>query len=197
LLDYIKGQLEEIGSDYVVIDVAGIGYKAYVSKNTAMSLSRAKSDVKLYTQLKLNDENIALYGFINKAERELYVALNSVSGVGPKAAMAILSSNTADNIIQAIINNDSKVLSSAPGIGVKTANRIIIDLKDKFGELSDFNSAELSGDELIGEKNTCIEALTSLGYSYSKASAMVNKTFNKDRSTQENILSALSAADSI
>jgi Holliday junction DNA helicase RuvA len=197
LFDYISGNLEEIGDNYAVIDSNGMGYTLYISKNTAFSLPRVKSDVKLYAHVRIKDESMIIYGFINKTERELYLALNSVSGVGPKAAMAILSGSTVDEIILAIINNDSKFLSRTPGIGAKTANRIIIDLKDKFGDFTDFTAANISDNKYMQEKGVCIDALLSLGYSYSKACVMVDKTFSEDKSTQNNILAALSVADSI
>ncbi len=197
MFDYIIGNLEEIGADYAVIENKGLGYIVYISHNTSFSLPHIKSEIKLYTHVRIKDENIILYGFMSKTERELYLALISVSGVGPKAAMAILGSNTVDKIITAIINNDSKLLSACPGIGIKTANRIIIDLKDKFGDFKDLTAADMSSGEYMQEKSICIDALITLGYSYSRACAMVEKTFKETETTENNILAALSVADSI
>ncbi len=197
MFDYILGNLEEIGVDYAVVENNGLGYTAYISRSTALSLPHIKSEIKLYTQIRIKDENIILYGFISKTERELYLALTSVSGVGPKAAMAILGSSTVDNIITAIINNDAKFLSASPGIGIKTANRIIFDLKDKFGDFKDLKAADITNSEYMHEKSVCIDALVTLGYSYSRACAMVEKTFKETETTENNILAALSVADSI
>lgn len=197
MFDYILGNLEDLGADYAVIENNGLGYVLYISRNTLLALPHIKSDIKLYTHVRIKDESIIMYGFISKTERELYLALTSVSGVGPKAAMAILGSNTVDKIITAIINNDSKLLSAAPGIGLKTANRIIIDLKDKFGDFKDLTAADISGSVCMQEKSVCVDALTALGYSYSKAYAMIEKSFKETETTENNILAALSVANSI
>lgn len=197
MFHYITGILQEVGKDYTVLDNGGIGYRITVSKNTAMALPEIKSNVKLYIQTKITDESIMLYGFINNTERELYLALISVSGVGPKAAMAILSSNAQDKIIEAILNNDAKILSMAPGIGIKTAHRIIIDLKDKFGDFKDFEFESTSTNKYTQEKSICIDALISLGYSKSKAIAMVERTYIEEETTQNNILAALACADTV
>lgn len=197
MFDYIIGNLEETGADYAVIENGGIGYVIYISRNTALSLGHIKSEIKLYTYVKIKEESIMLYGFISKTERELYLTLTSVSGVGPKAAMAILGSNTADKIITAIINNDAKLLSASPGIGIKTANRIIVDLKDKFKDFNNLTAADIVSNANVLEKNVCVDALVTLGYSYSKAALMVDKTFKETQTTENNILAALSVADSI
>jgi Holliday junction DNA helicase RuvA len=197
MFHYIIGVLQEVGSDYAVLDNGGIGYMMTISKNTAMALPEIKSDIKLYVHAKIKDEGIVFYGFINHTEKELYLALTSVSGVGPKAAMAILSSNTQDQIIEAIRSNDAKILSMAPGIGLKTAQRIIIDLKDKFGDFKDFEFESIPANIFTQEKSICIDALISLGYSKSKANAMVERTFTEEETTQNNILAALACADTI
>lgn len=197
MFDYIIGNLVEIGADFAVIENSGIGYAVYISRNTALSLGHTKSEIKLYTYVKIKEESIILYGFISKTERELYLTLTSVSGVGPKAAMAILGSNTSDKIITAIINNDAKLLSASPGIGIKTANRIIVDLKDKFKDFNNLTAADVLSNAHSHEKSVCIDALVTLGYSYSKAASMVDKTFKETETTENNILAALSVADSI
>ena len=197
MFDYIIGNLEETGVDYAVIENSGIGYVVYISRNSALSLPHIKSEIKLYTYVKIKEESIILYGFLSKTERELYLNLTSVSGVGPKAAMAILGSNTADKIITAIINNDAKLLSASPGIGIKTANRIIVDLKDKFKDFNNLTAADIVSNANVLEKNVCVDALVTLGYSYSKAALMTDKTFKETETTENNILAALSIADSI
>ncbi len=197
MFHYIQGSLQEIGSDYAVLDNGGIGYRMTISKNTAMALPRIKSDIKLYVYAKIKDENIVFYGFINHTEKELYLALTSVSGVGPKAAMAILSSNTQDKIMEAIRSNDAKILSMAPGIGMKTAQRIIIDLKDKFGDFQDFEFEGFPTNKFTQEKSICIDALISLGYSKSKAAVMVEHSYIEEETTQNNILAALACADTV
>ncbi len=139
MYDYIQGNLIEIGADYAVIENGGIGYRMSVSANAAFVLQETKNNAKLYTHVKIRDDVLVIYGFISKAERELYLSLNTVSGVGPKAAMAILSYLSDKAIIEAIRSGDAKLLCTAPGIGLKTAQRIIVDLKGKFADSNDFD----------------------------------------------------------
>lgn len=196
MYDYIQGTLIETGADYAVIENGGIGYRLSVSANAAFVLQEAKKEARLYTQVKMRDDVLVLYGFISKAERELYLALTTVSGVGPKVAMALLSYHSDKSIIEAIRSADAKLLSTAPGIGIKTAQRIIVDLKGKFADVDDFDFLP-SGirEETDEEKIICIDALIALGYIRSTAVYLVDQTFNKEETTQKNILNALASAD--
>ncbi|MGI6348918.1 MAG: Holliday junction branch migration protein RuvA [Eubacteriaceae bacterium] len=196
MYDYIQGNLIEIGADYAVIENGGIGYRMSVSANAAFVLQETKNNAKLYTHVKIRDDVLVIYGFISKAERELYLSLNTVSGVGPKAAMAILSYLSDKAIIEAIRSGDAKLLCTAPGIGLKTAQRIIVDLKGKFADSNDFDDLPVGVfPEASEEKMICIDALISLGYDRTTATHMVEQTFQKEETTQKNILNALASAD--
>ncbi len=196
MYDYIQGNLIEIGADYAVIENGGIGYRMSVSANAAFVLQETKNNAKLYTHVKIRDDVLVIYGFISKAERELYLSLNTVSGVGPKAAMAILSYLSDKAIIEAIRSGDAKLLCTAPGIGLKTAQRIIVDLKGKFADSNDFDDLPVGVlQEASEEKMICIDALISLGYDRTTATHMVEQTFQKEETTQKNILKALASAD--
>ena len=196
MYDYIQGNLIEIGADYAVIENGGIGYRMSVSANAAFVLQETKNNAKLYTHVKIRDDVLVIYGFISKAERELYLSLNTVSGVGPKAAMAILSYLSDKAIIEAIRSGDAKLLCTAPGIGLKTAQRIIVDLKGKFADSNDFDDLSVGVlQEASEEKMICIDALISLGYDRTTATHMVEQTFQKEETTQKNILNALASAD--
>ncbi len=195
MYDYIQGNLIEIGADYAVIENGGIGYRMSVSANAAFVLQETKNNAKLYTHVKIRDDVLVIYGFISKAERELYLSLNTVSGVGPKAAMAILSYLSDKAIIEAIRSGDAKLLCTAPGIGLKTAQRIIVDLKGKFADSNDFDDLPVGVlQEASEEKMICIDALISLGYDRTTATHMVEQTFQKKK-RHKNILKALASAD--
>lgn len=191
MYDYIQGNLIEIGADYAVIENGGIGYRMSVSANAAFVLQETKNNAKLYTHVKIRDDVLVIYGFISKAERELYLSLNTVSGVGPKAAMAILSYLSDKAIIEAIRSGDAKLLCTAPGIGLKTAQRIIVDLKGKFADSNDFDDLPVGVlQEASEEKMICIDALISLGYDRTTATHMVEQTFQKEETTQKYFESA-------
>ncbi len=196
MYDYIQGKLIETGADYAVIENGGIGYRLSVSTNAAFVLQETKAEAKLYAHVKIRDDAPILYGFISKAERELYLALTTVSGVGPKAAMALLSYHADKSIVQAIRDGDAKLLCTAPGIGLKTAQRIIVDLKGKFADTDDFDDLPLGiSREADEEKSICVDALISLGYGRTVAISLVEQTYNKEETTQKNILNALASAD--
>jgi Holliday junction DNA helicase RuvA len=198
MYDYIQGVLRDIRESIAVVDVGGIGYQIMISQSTLFALPQPGKTVKLYTHLKMQNEAFVLYGFISNAERELYLALNTVTGVGPKAAISLLSVFTPEQIIGAIMEKDAKFLSRAPGVGKKTAERIILELKDKFGDIGEFMVADRSAqEEYAEEKELCIQALITLGYSAQMSGRMVERTFDSAETTQNNILKALAQADSI
>ena len=182
---YLNGTLAYRDSGVCVVDCGGVGYKCTVSLNTSASLtSKLGEEVKLYTHLAVREDGIELFGFGSNEERECFNRLTSVSGIGPKVAMSILSTMTPDKLAVAITTEDVKAISKAPGIGPKVAARIVLELKDKISKeiLNDTTSeafksipkATLVGNSLLAEAT---EALAVLGY---------------DKNT---ILSALSGVD--
>ena len=133
MLYHIDGIVSEIEPNFAVIDCAGVGYGLNVTPNTASSLQLGARE-KLYISESIGENNYDLYGFPSKAEKKCFDMLITVSGIGPKAALSILSYNSPDGLAAAIINGDEKALTVAPGIGKKTALRVILELKDKLGK---------------------------------------------------------------
>ena len=161
----VHGTLETTGSDWVNVRVGGITIRVSVPANTVSSLGAQGSSVSLYTHLRIRDEEPVLYGFADSASRSLFSMLTTVSGVGPRMALALLSSMNSSQLQTAIVTGDITTLSSAPGVGNRTASRIVLDLK---GKLDDAEFDEISG--VMGDVDgQVIAALTALGYSLSEA----------------------------
>lgn len=168
---YLKGELEYREGNVCVIDCGGVGYKLTVSMNTANAmLSKIGKQVKLYTHLAVREDGIELFGFGSCEERECFHKLIGVSGIGPKVALSILSTHTPDKLAFAIASEDVALIAKTPGIGKKTASRIILELKDKLTmETSEdtYSNQSISAPVLSG-KNTnlseAMEALMVLGY---------------------------------
>ncbi len=193
---YISGTLEDICEESVVIDVGGIGYEIFVSQLLKTHLPSEGSILKLYTHLYLREEIQQLYGFLSKSEKEMFLMLLTVTGVGPKAAMAILSLLEVEDLKFAILSEDVKTINKANGVGAKTAQRIILDLKDKIN-LEDameekIAKASTNLDETAIAKSEAAMALTALGYSNTEALKAIGKVENAmELSTEQLIKAAL------
>ena len=166
---YLNGKLAYRDNNFCVVDCGGVGYKCTVSLNTSSSLAnKLGEDVKLYTHLAVREDGVELFGFGSESERACFNQLTSVSGVGPKAAMSILSVMTPDKFSLAVCTEDTKAISKAPGIGAKTAARIVLELKDKVSK--DMMGTELkqvqipTGGAAGGPLSEAAEALMVLGY---------------------------------
>ncbi|MCT4612015.1 MAG: Holliday junction branch migration protein RuvA [Clostridia bacterium] len=165
MISFVRGIIEETNIDYVVLDVSGIGYKIFVPSNTVYSLPPIGMEIKFNTYMNVKEDSMNLYGFINKRDMEIFEKLISVSGIGPKSAMSILSATDVDSLVYGIINEDITSLSKLPGIGKKTAQRVILELKDKFAKANIECVKDLSMiNEADNNVNEAICALTSLGY---------------------------------
>lgn len=166
---YIKGTLVEMEDDNLVLECGGIGYNIRVPMSVVQRLPGIGSDIKIYTYTSVREDAFNLFGFLTKDDLEIYRKLIAVNGIGPKGALGILSAMSADELRFAIAAGDAKAISKAPGIGRKTAERIILDLRDKIQMVGaaapqDRASANLpmSGSSA---KNEALEALAALGYS--------------------------------
>lgn len=188
---FIKGTLEGAGKDFAVIDNNGIGYRIYVNPATMSRINNLKDKVMLYTYFHVREDIAALYGFVTKEELDMFELLISVSGIGPKAGLAILSTLTPSKIGLAIMGGDTKILSSAPGIGVKTAHRIILELKDKIDNNEVLELAYDKEKDTGGSIQEAINALISLGYSASEASSAIRRMDTSGKDTEEIIKEAL------
>ncbi len=189
MYEYIIGNLDEQKTDYVVVECHKIGYKIRVSTYTLNELPKTKEEVKLFIHQVIRDDEISLYGFINSRDRELFRTLIGISGIGPKVANGILSQFSRNDLITHILNNDPKKIAKAPGIGIKTANRIILELKDRFkDQLPEESVVPLALNDL---SNEAVDGLVGLGFNYSEASAMIKKVYAPDMPLEELIAQAL------
>jgi Holliday junction DNA helicase RuvA len=191
MYDYIKGEVASADKDYVVIDVGGIGYRVYTSAQSMLNI-RAGSTVKLYCQLVVRDDSHTIYGFYTPEEREMFLRLTSVSGIGPKVAMSILSTMKVSDLAAAIITSDERAFSKVPGVGKKTAQRIIIDLAEKIStrEIIDGGAGEpLPGG--AGVETEAIAALVALGYNRAEAAKAVGSVKSLGDTAEDIILLAL------
>ncbi len=173
MIAYIKGILSYQTETTAVVETGGMGYEIHLSPSTLVKLPQAGAEVKLFTYMNVKEDDVSLFGFWALEEKEMFLKLLSITGIGPKGALAFLASLTPQEIVMAILSADVKTLSSVSGIGKKTAQRVILELKDKFSTEDAF-SIPLEGvsDQLetIGDaKMEAIEALTALGYSRSEA----------------------------
>lgn len=175
MYSYIKGILTEIAENNIVVENHGIGYEISVPGQVLDYLPSLGEEVKIYTYHYVREDAILLYGFLTKEDVGIFKMLIGVSGIGPKGALAILSVLSTDDLRFAILGDDAKTIARAPGVGAKTAQRVIIELKDKLS-LEDAFEQKLANQAKAAEKNPAAEvkneailALTSLGYSQSEA----------------------------
>lgn len=165
MIAFLRGNLASKAFDYVVLDVSGVGYKIMLSGQSISRLPEIGTEVQLLTKMIVKEDDVALYGFQNATEQKVFEKLIGVSGIGPKAALSILSSYSAEDVIAIIAAQDAARMQKAPGIGKKTASRIILELKDVFAQegenlLNQIPSAPSSSSALEGAR----EALLSMGF---------------------------------
>ena len=166
MIAYIKGKLEIKSKEYIIVDVGGIGYKIFMSNTSINELEKGK-EVKIYTYMRVREDDISLYGFINNEELVTFELLISVGGVGAKSAITILSNISPSKFALAVITNDVNTLKKLPGIGAKTAARIILELKDKMKTEQSIENENIEIKEAIKLDNKAtdaLEALCVLGY---------------------------------
>ena len=199
MISYIKGPLTEIRGDMIVIEAGPVGLEVRVPLSLLDELPKVGEEVKIYTYFQVREDSMSLYGFLSRQDREMFQQLLGVNGVGPKGALGILSALRPDDLRLAVLSGDAKAISRAPGIGVKTAQRVILDLKDKVsaddilssvaedGESSGDISWQGSGGDAVKE---AIQALVALGYTNAEAARAVRRTEVTDTMTAEEILKA-------
>ena len=200
MFSYIKGTLEEYWEDTVVIESGGIGWNIHVPLSVLDRLPHVGEQMKVYTSFQVKEDSMTLYGFLSRQDLKMFNQLLGVNGIGPKAALGILSSLTPDDLRMAIIAEDAKAIAKAPGIGPKTAKRVILDLKDKIsmddvlplqfagGQAEANVAAAASGVDGAGKE--AIEALVALGYSPTEATKAVRQVEIKESMNAEAVLKA-------
>ena len=193
MFHHIEGIVSELGQNLAVIECAGIGFALNTSLNS-LSYLKPGQKAKLYVSETVKEDAFDLYGFYSKSERRCFEMLISVSGIGPKAALSILSANTPEGLALAIMNNNEKALTVAPGIGKKIAQRVILELKDKIskeqGEIEILSPAFSAGGE-DSAVNDAVTALTVLGYSSADIAAALKKAPVEGLSTEQIIKAVL------
>lgn len=196
MYSYIKGLLTDVEENLVVIEAGGIGYNIYTTGQTLDYLPSIGEELKLYTYLNVREDAMLLYGFLTKDDLRVFKLLLGVSGIGPKGALAILSVMSTDDLRFAILADDAKAIAKAPGIGAKTAQRLILELKDKLSLEDAFEqkfaneSAKKTPNQLTGVKNDAVQALVALGYSSSDALKAVNAVEITEDTDVEDVLKA-------
>ena len=192
MIAFLQGVLTEKHPDRVELDVNGVGYELFVSQKTLQALPGAGKNVLLKTYLHVREDLLQLFGFSNDLEKQAFLLALSVSGVGPKAAMNILSNNNPEAFYQAILHNDLTALRSIPGIGQKTAQHIVLELKDKVTKLA--GAGVITGENAfnVETKNIseAIQAMMSLGYSpaESRRAVLAAAQSSGEKSTVEELL---------
>lgn len=192
---HIEGRLAELEPALAVIDCSGVGYALSITANTAGALKIGEK-AKLYVSESIGEDHFDLFGFLDKSERRFFELLISVSGIGPKAAMSILSHNTPEGLALAIISGNEKALTVAPGIGKKIAQRVILELKDKVSKemnsgMADYSSfAPVPVQAADSAVNDALAGLTVLGYSGAEI-APVLKKLDTQNMTAEQIIKAV------
>lgn len=191
MISYIKGTLAQRGESYIVLETGGIGYQIFVSAGFLSKMPEAGKEMKIFTYMSVKEDGISLFGFSSKEEQEMFLKLLTVGGVGPKGALGFLSQLTPQEIVMAILSADAKTLSKAPGVGKKTAQRVILELKDKCTteDAMAIPMEMVDGGAVGGAKFEAIEAMTALGYSRSEAAKAVGMVATEGMTT-ENILKA-------
>lgn len=186
MFDFIKGEIVNSGENYAVIENNGIGFKIITTRSSLENIG--KGNVTFYTYLYVREDLLDLYGFATQEERSAFLLLITVNGVGPKAALAILSCVTASELALAVVTNQPKVLTAAPGVGNKMAQKIILELKDKIKNKDLAPSSYTAGTATVDDDS--LNALMSLGYGQSEALEAL-KGMPSDMSVEDKIKEAL------
>lgn len=192
MIAYLKGIIDIKRQDYVVIDVHGVGYKIFMPEGAIQNLE-VDSEAKIYTFMRVREDDVSLYGFLNVEELAMFELLISVGGIGAKSAVGILSNIAPSKFALAVITDDVATLKKLPGIGAKTAQRIILELKDKIKtqEATEQESEIKQKIEVSDGAKDAIEALQVLGYTRKEVEEAISKIGDSNLSTEEIIKQGL------
>lgn len=189
---YFKGLVTDIEEDSIILECNNIGYRIYVPTSVISDLAGLGNEVKIYTYTCVREDAFILYGFLTKDDLNIFKKLITVNGIGPKGALGILSTLSADDLRFAIIAGDSKAISKAPGIGAKSAERIILELKNKVDLQFEHNSVSISTNRPTSlnmtARNEAVEAMVALGYHSSEALKAVNQVEVSDEMDSGEVL---------
>lgn len=191
MISYIRGELAALEKDKVIVDVGGVGYGIYMPGQAMALLPPTGSEVKIHTYLNVREDAMQLFGFLTRDDLEIFKLLIGVSGIGPKGGLSILSKLSPDDLRYAVLSGDVKAISAAPGIGKKTAEKLIIELKDKL-DIADVLDHAIGNDAPVAENNSTIQseavqALVALGYGSTESLRAV-KQVELENPTVEDLL---------
>ncbi len=198
MISFIRGTVVEETESSVILEAGHIGYEIYMTGNSMEKLRRANGEVKIHTYFHVKEDVMQLFGFLDRDDLEMFRLLLGVNGIGPKAALGILSGLTPDELRFAVLSDDVKTISRAPGVGKKTAQKMILELKDKLKLEDAFEKklihvsaeAEIPDSSVRDGRKEAVEALTALGYSQTDALRAVSKVTGVEPDDVEGILKA-------
>lgn len=195
MIHYIRGELIALEEDKVIVDVGGVGYGIFMSVHSMSMLPPIGEEVRIYTYLNVKEDAMQLFGFLTRDDLHIFKLLISVNGIGPKGGQAILSVLSPDDLRFAVLAGDAKTISKAPGIGKKTAEKLILELKDKL-KIEDVLEHAVSGNDVSGGaaninseiQSEAVQALTALGYGSTEALKAVKKVEISEDTDVETVL---------
>lgn len=197
MIAFLKGEIEELEETKVLLDVNGVGYGVFITGRDASALSGKREKIKLFTYLQVREDAMQLYGFLRKDDLHVFQLLLGVNGIGPKAALGMLSALSANDIRFAVLAGDAKAIAKAPGIGPKTAQKLILELKDKFDLQETFDSSLAENADNAAVPGTtrqvqdeAVQALVALGYPGSEALKAVRAADTGEEMDTEELLKA-------
>lgn len=196
MIGYIRGIVEEITPERLVLDNNGIGYEIFIPSSVHDAGLREGQEAKIYTYLNVKEDALQLFGFLNRDDLQTYRMLLGVNGIGPKAALGILSAMSADTLRFAVLSDDAAAIAKAPGVGKKTAQKLILELKDKFSLEEAFEQKlanQQQPETAAGSpdaSNEAVQALVALGYSGTEALQAVRKVPDAETMDTEKLLKA-------
>lgn len=196
MISFVKGKLVYIYENTIIVENNGIGYEIFVPMSVIGNMPQIGSEVMIYTYMNVREDALQLFGFLDRDTLEVFKLLITVSGIGPKGAIGVLGTLSADDIRYAVMAEDAKTIAKAPGIGEKTASKVVIELKDKLKmrDVAPDIKSEIDGQQSIFEDNSkqavsdAIEALAALGYSATEATKAVRKADTGEDTTVEELL---------
>lgn len=193
MISYVRGELAAVEKEKVILDVGGVGYGVFMPEASMGMLPSIGGEVKLHTYLNVREDAMQLFGFLTRDELEIFRMLIGVSGIGPKGGLSILSKLTADDLRFAVLSGDAKAISAAPGIGKKTAEKVIIELKDKLDLEEMLEPKAVAAPESVngisGEvQSEAVQALVALGYGSTESLRAVKKVDMSQAETVEDVL---------
>ncbi len=196
MFGYLRGVIRHIEASYVVMDVNGVGYEVYLNSSTLSSLSESDSESELYTHLNVREDGYTLYGFTTLQERDLFRVLLSISKIGPKIAMAILSKFSVSELVSCVQLKDSQALVQVPGIGIKTASRLMMDLYDKVSRFESDIGEDIEKTTSNGNfVQEAIDALVVMGFSQKESRRAVLAIQEQANSTENAVRLALATVE--